>query len=88
MQRTRRQFLKTAGLLSATIATIALLPQNPHVGFIEARERGYMLCEVNADERRTAPRSMPDARVVDPNTTLSTARTFAVGNGRAGAQRA
>lgn len=66
----------------------ALLPQNPHVGFIETRERGYMLFEVNAEEWRTVHRSMPDAHVVDPNATLSTARTFVVEYGRAGAQRA
>jgi len=64
----------------------ALLPQNPHVRFIETRERGYTLCEISRGEWRASHRSMPDARVVDPAAYLSTARRFVVENGRAGAQ--
>jgi alkaline phosphatase D len=65
----------------------ALLPHNPHVRHIETRERGYVLCEVTPEEWRATHRSMPDASVVDPNATLSAARSFVVENGTAGAQR-
>lgn len=60
--------------------------------FIGGDVHSYWVTDIKADWRdaeewRTAHRSMPDARVVDPNASLSTARSFVVENGRAGAQR-
>jgi len=65
-----------------------LLSKNPHVRMIETRERGYVLCTVTPEHWQVEHRSMPDARVVDPDATLNTARRFVVESGRPGAQPA
>lgn len=64
----------------------ALLPQNPHVKFIETQERGYALCTVTPNEWRTEHRALPDAGIQNPDARLSTRRSFVVENGRPGAQ--
>jgi alkaline phosphatase D len=60
------------------------LPENPHVGFFESRERGYVLAEVTPGLWRT------ELRVVDtitqPEATVRTLRVFAVEAGKAGAE--
>ncbi|MFM1896933.1 MAG: alkaline phosphatase [Pseudomonadota bacterium] len=62
-----------------------LLPQNPHVKFIETRERGYNLCTVTPGQWRTEHRSCPDDGILNPDTRLTTMRSFVVENGRPGA---
>lgn len=66
----------------------SLLPQNPHVRFVETQERGYALCTVNHRQWVTEHRSMPDPAIRNPDSRLRTARTYVVENGRPGAQLA
>ena len=62
------------------------LPENPHIRFFESRERGYVLVDVSPELWRT------DLRVVDtitqPEATVRTLGSYAVEQGRAGAQPA
>jgi alkaline phosphatase D len=61
------------------------LPQNPHIKFVETRERGYNLCTVTANQWRTEHRSCADDGILDPDTRLTTTRSFIVESGRPGA---
>ena len=62
------------------------LPENPHIKFFDSRERGYVLVDVSPNLWRT------DLRVVDtitqPEATVRTLGSYAVEQGRAGAQPA
>lgn len=60
------------------------LPQNPHVKFVETRERGYNLCTVTPTQWRTEHRACPDDGILNPDTRLQTMRSFVVENGRPG----
>jgi alkaline phosphatase D len=60
----------------------AFLPDNPHVRFFESRKRGYVSVDVDARQMTTRLRAISDA--ADPKASVSTLKTFAVENGRAG----
>jgi alkaline phosphatase D len=64
----------------------AALPDNPHVRFFESRQRGYVSVDVDARQMTTRLRAISDA--ADPKASVSTLKTFAVENGRAGAVEA
>ena len=59
------------------------LPDNPHVKFFDARQRGYTMVEVTPERMTTRLRAISDR--ADPNASASTLKTFAVENGRPGA---
>ena len=62
---------------------VTYLPDNPHVKFFEARERGYTLIHMTPDRMTTRLRNISDR--ADPNATISTLKTFVVEDGRPGA---
>jgi alkaline phosphatase D len=64
----------------------AFLPDNPHVRFFESRKRGYVSVDVDVRQMTTRLRAISDA--ADPKASVSTLKTFAVENGRAGAVEA
>jgi alkaline phosphatase D len=59
-----------------------VLPDNPHVHFFDSRRRGYVLIDLTAERMRAQMRVVSDAH--DPKATISTFKTFAVEDGRAG----
>jgi alkaline phosphatase D len=58
------------------------LPDNPHIRFFEGRRRGYVSVDVEAKQMTARMRVV--SNVTDPKATVSTLKTFAVENGRAG----
>jgi alkaline phosphatase D len=60
----------------------ASLPDNPHIRFFESRKRGYVSVDVDGRQMTTKLRVLSD--VTDPQASVSTLKTFAVENGRAG----
>jgi alkaline phosphatase D len=62
----------------------AVLPENPHVKFFDARPRGYVRCDLTPDRLDVAFRALADVR--DPATTVSTLAAFAVESGQARVQ--
>ena len=65
---------------------------SPWTHYLDGRQRGYGLCTVTRDEWRTDFRmvdSSPDqGQVLKPDAGVSTAASFVVERGRAGAKRA
>ena len=61
------------------------LADNPHIKFMEARRRGYVLCEVDHRHWRADLRMVENAR--DPATGARSLARFVVEAGRPGAQR-
>jgi len=59
------------------------LPNNPHVRFFESRLRGYVSIELTHPTMTTRFRTVADVR--DPNSSISTLRTFMIEDGRPGA---
>jgi alkaline phosphatase D len=64
----------------------AVLPENPHVKFFDARPRGYVRCELTPERLDVAFRALADVR--DPATTVSTLAAFAVESGQPRVQAA
>lgn len=64
----------------------AFLPDNPHMKLVESRFRGYVRVQVSAREARFDLRAMASVR--EPGADCRTHATFAVEDGRPGAQRA
>jgi alkaline phosphatase D len=64
----------------------ALLPENPHVRFVNGDRRGYALIELTAKEATARVRALDDVRRRD--TGVSTLAAFVIADGRPGAQRA
>jgi len=58
------------------------LPNNPHVRFFESRLRGYVSVELTHSTMTTRFRTVVDVR--DPNSSISTLRTFMIADGRPG----
>ena len=58
------------------------LPNNPHVRFFESRLRGYVSVELTHPTMTTRFRTVADVR--DPNSSISTLRTFMIEDGRPG----
>ena len=63
-------------------AWVSYLPDNPHVKFVDSRQRGYVAVEVTPQRMDVAMRVVSDA--TDPKATLSTLRNFIVEDKRAG----
>lgn len=63
----------------------AFLPDNPHIKFFDARQRGYVMCEVTQKSLKAHLRTVKDVR--DPNTTASTLASYLIENGHPGAQK-
>lgn len=59
------------------------LPMNPHIKYMDARHRGYMICDVTPEKWTTTFRIQSDVR--DAGATTSTHATFVVEDGKAGA---
>ena len=59
-----------------------LLPENPHIKFLDDCQRGYVLCDATKDTWRADLRAVDNVRV--RNGTVSTLRTFVVENGKPG----
>jgi alkaline phosphatase D len=64
----------------------AMLPDNPHVKFFDARPRGYVRCDLTPERLDVAFRALADVR--DPATTVSTLAAFTVESGQARVQTA
>jgi alkaline phosphatase D len=64
----------------------AFLPDNPHMKLVESRYRGYTRVEVTAREARVDLRAMETVKA--PGGRCTTLASFAVEDGRPGAQRA
>ena len=64
----------------------ALLPKNPHVKFMDARNHGYMSIDVEADRMHTRFQAISDR--ADPKATVRTLAAFVVESGEAGAKAA
>jgi alkaline phosphatase D len=65
---------------------IRWIPDNPHVRYFESRRRGYISVDLTPERMTTRFRAVKDVR--NPNTGLSTLRSFVVESGRPGAVRA
>jgi alkaline phosphatase D len=63
---------------------VKFLPDNPHVRFFESRLRGHVSVELT--HRRMVTRFQTVTDVRNPNSSISTLRTFVVEDGRPGAQ--
>ncbi len=64
---------------------LALLPDNPHVRFVESEKRGYVVMELSGKQCRATLRGLDNEKV--QATGISTQASFVVENGRPGAQR-
>ncbi len=64
----------------------AVLADNPHIKFCDDRQRGYVLCDVDRDVWRARLQVVENVRV--RNSPVTTLRTFAIENGKPGAQSA
>ncbi|HEX5612110.1 MAG TPA: alkaline phosphatase D family protein, partial [Burkholderiales bacterium] len=64
----------------------AMLPDNPHVKFVNSRHRGYTRVEVTPKEMRVDLRAMETVQTREAG--CSTLATYVVENGKPGAQRA
>jgi alkaline phosphatase D len=62
----------------------AVMRDNPHILFGDARKRGYVVVDVTAERSTARLRVVED--VTDPGTAVATQATFAVDAGRPGAQ--
>lgn len=62
---------------------LTYLPDNPHVKFFDARQRGYSMIEVTPERMNVQFRAISDR--TDPNAGVSTLKSFAVEDGRPGA---
>jgi alkaline phosphatase D len=69
-----------------TVLFNSLLPENPHIKFLDDRQRGYVVCDVARDVWRTDLRVMDNVRVRDG--VFSTLKSFVVENGKPGPQAA
>jgi alkaline phosphatase D len=65
---------------------VSYLPDNPHVKFFDARQRGYAMVDVTPARMTTNFRAISDR--ADPDATVSTLKSFVVENGRPGAVEA
>jgi alkaline phosphatase D len=65
--------------------TEAALQQNPHLKFSNGTQRGYTAFDMTPELCSVRMRTL--SRVTDPKATISDLATFAVTNGKAGAQR-
>jgi alkaline phosphatase D len=63
-----------------------LLPDNPHVKFFESRMRGYVSVDVTKRGMTAKLQTVSDEK--DPQASLKTLKTFAVEDGKPGAQEA
>lgn len=63
----------------------AVMRDNPHILFGDARQRGYVVVDVTAERSTTRLRVVDD--VTDPATAVATQATFAIDAGRPGAQQ-
>lgn len=59
---------------------LSLLPDNPHVRYVESRWRGYMAIDIQADRLTTRFRAISDPK--DAHASISTLKTFVVEDGR------
>jgi alkaline phosphatase D len=64
----------------------AMLAENPHVRFFDARPRGYVRCELTPERLDVSMRAISDAG--DPQASVSTLAAFVVESGRARVQSA
>lgn len=62
------------------------LSDNPHVKYFDSRVRGYVMAEATNDSLTVRFRALSDGRT--PDATVSTLKTFAVENAKAGPQEA
>jgi alkaline phosphatase D len=67
-------------------ATEILLAANPHVQYLDATRRGYLLLDITRDQLRVDVRTVHNAR--RPSSPVSTSASFVVESGRPGARRA
>jgi alkaline phosphatase D len=65
---------------------VKTLPDNPHIRFMESRMRGYVSVELTPTRMTTRLRTVSDAR--DPDSSISTLKTFVVEDGKPGALEA
>jgi len=63
-----------------------LLPENPHIRYVDGESRGYARCEITPETWRTDLRAVSD--VTDPEATVSTSASFLVEDGRPGVREA
>ena len=64
----------------------AWLPDNPHIKYANPTRRGYTVAELSAQRCMVELRTLDD--VTDPRSGIRTSRSYAVENGKPGAQRA
>jgi len=64
----------------------SLLPENPHIKFLDDTRRGYVLCNVTKDLWRSDLRTVENVRLRE--SPVSTLKSFVVENGRPGPQAA
>jgi alkaline phosphatase D len=62
----------------------ATLPANPHIRFFDGAQRGYVVCDVNAQRWQSEFRAVADVR--DPESAVDTLAHYVVESGRPGAQ--
>ena len=60
-----------------------MLADNPHIHFVDDRKRGYSLVDVTPDRWTIQMKEM--SSVYESDTVATTAKTYVVENGRAGA---
>ena len=64
----------------------SLLPENPHIKFLDDTRRGYVMCDVSRDVWRADLRVVDNVRVREG--AVTTLKSFAVENGKPGPQAA